>query len=270
MPGEVLEVRGLECGYGDRRVLHDFNLTVQPGERIALLGPNGSGKSTLLAAIAGLIKPWKGEILLGGTPIAKLNVREIARRVATVPTEESPKFAFTVREIVTMGRLAQSNRLADTLEDVEAATVAMERADCLQFQDRNATELSAGERQRVLIARALAQSTPLILLDEPTSHLDPAHQFAIGNLVRELGTGGTATVSAVHDLNMASQIADRAILIRSGKVVMDDAVLNVLRSRTLGEVYGVQFHWPPGLAVLIGAEPGAVGGADGDADWGAS
>lgn len=238
---DVLEVRNLVCGYAGKPVLHGLDLKIWAGERVALLGPNGSGKSTLIRAVSGLLRPSAGEISLGGSPVAGLKASEIARRVATVPQEAAPRFAFTVRQIVTMGRLARSNGLFDTPADVAAATAAMEMADCLQFQERPVSELSGGERQRVLIARALAQETPLILLDEPTSHLDPAHQLAVANLVRELSRRGIATLAAVHDLNLAARMADRAVLLDAGRIVLDGKVRDVLGSPILDRVYGVRF-----------------------------
>jgi iron complex transport system ATP-binding protein len=237
----VAEVKGLECGYGDKVVLHGLNIQVMPGERVALLGPNGSGKSTLLRALAGLVRPRAGEIFLGSQAISKLSVREIAQRVATVPQEEIPRFDFTVRDAVTMGCLARSSSLHDTPEDRAEASRAMEMADCIHLAERPVTELSGGERQRVLIARALAQRAPLVLLDEPTSHLDPAHQVGVSALVGSLASNGIATVAAVHDLNFAARIADRAVLLEEGRVALNDTVEEVLNSPILDRVYGVGF-----------------------------
>jgi iron complex transport system ATP-binding protein len=237
----VIEAENLVCGYGQKPVLRGITFAISPGERVALLGPNGSGKSTLFRALAGILRPTSGQIRLGGKPLEKLAPREVARRVATVPQDEAPRFAFTVRQIVTMGRLALSDGLFDTAEDAAEADRAMQLADCRHLQDRAVGELSGGERQRVLIARALAQRAPVIFLDEPTSHLDPAHQLAVAALIRSLSDQGVATVSAVHDLNFASQIAERAILLEDGKVGVDDAVETVLQSPILDRVYGVAF-----------------------------
>jgi iron complex transport system ATP-binding protein len=237
----VVEAEELFCGYGERPVLKGITLSVKPGERVALLGPNGSGKSTLFRVFGGLMRATSGQVRLGGNPIEKLPPREVARRVATVPQEEAPRFAFTVRQIVTMGRLALSDGLFDTSQDAEEAARAMEIADCLHLQDRAVGELSGGERQRVLIARALAQRAPLVLLDEPTSHLDPAHQLAVANLIRALADQGVATITAVHDLNFAGRVSERAILLEDGRVGIDDSVGTVLRSSVLDRVYRVAF-----------------------------
>lgn len=237
----VLQARGLACGFGAKRVLDNLDLQIRPGERVVLLGPNGSGKSTLLATLSGLRKPLAGEVFLGDRPLAGMRANEVAQRVGVVPQEEPTRFDFNVREIVTMGRLARSNGLVDTPEDRRIANEAMREADCLDLADRPVTELSGGERQRVLIARALAQETPLLLLDEPTSHLDPSHQIAVAEIVGKLATRGIATIAAVHDLNLAGRLADRAILLENGGVAIDDAVEKVLVSPILDRVYGVAF-----------------------------
>ena len=252
----LLEVRGLECGYGGKTVLHGIDLVVNAGDRVVLLGPNGSGKSTLLRAIGGLVRPTAGEILLQGVSIRDLSVNEIAKRVASVPQEEPAQFHFLVREVVTMGRLARSNSLFDTEEDRDAASDAMNRSDCFHLKDRPFTELSGGEHQRVLIARAIAQQTPLVLLDEPTSHLDPAHQLSIAELIGSLSGAGTGTVAAVHDLNFASRVANRALLLDQGKVANDGSVEEVLMSPILDAVYGVKFYRSPArpdFCVFVGA-----------------
>lgn len=258
---DLLVVEGLACGYPSKRVLEGIDFRVRAGERIALLGPNGSGKSTLLRTLSGLLKPLSGTVRIEDRALERLGAREIARKVAVVPQEETPRFAFTVREIVTMGRLALSDGIFDTPEDRAAATRAMETADCLELEDRIVSELSGGERQRVLIARALAQETPALLLDEPTSHLDPAHQIATARLVRELGERGIATIAAVHDLNLASRFADRAILLEKGGIGMDGTVEEVLNSPILDRVYGVQFgrFEGGGGTFILGGVLGAAG-----------
>jgi iron complex transport system ATP-binding protein len=241
MPDRMLECRNLACGYGEHGVLSGVDLVVRQGETVVLLGPNGSGKSTLLKSIAKDVASTGGEILLSGNAIVSLSHREVAKRVAFVPQEESFKFEFLVRDVVTMGRLPISNSLWDSPEDVEAATLAMEQADCLYLQDRSVMALSGGEKQRVLIARALAQGAPLILFDEPTSHLDVEHQLVVQTLIRKLAHNGHATITAIHDLNLAPLVADRAVLLHRGKVGMDASIQEVLESKLLDEVYRVKF-----------------------------
>jgi iron complex transport system ATP-binding protein len=242
MASNLLECRALSCGYGKDVVLDDINLIVKPGETIVLLGPNGSGKSTLLKSISRAVNSTSGNVLLSGQDIHGLSPREVARRVAFVPQEESFRFEFLVRDVVTMGRLPISNSLWDTPEDVSAATEAMREADCLHLENRSVMELSGGEKQRVLIARALAQGATLMLFDEPTSHLDIEHQLVVANLVRAIASEGRATVVAIHDLNLAPLVGDRAILLQNGRVGMDAPMQDVLESQMLDEVYKVKFR----------------------------
>ncbi|MDR3691974.1 MAG: ABC transporter ATP-binding protein [Fimbriimonas sp.] len=241
MPDVLLECRQLSCGYGKRSVLSGIDLRIGRGETVVLLGPNGSGKSTLLKSISRSGPITGGDILLSGRPLASFSHREVARQVAFVPQEESFKFDFLVRDVVTMGRLPLSNSLWDTPEDVEAATEAMTQADCLFLQDRSVMALSGGEKQRVLIARALAQGAPLVLFDEPTSHLDVEHQLVVQKVVRHLASTGRSTITAIHDLNLAPLVGDRAILIHDGRVGMDASIQEVLESRLLDEIYKVEF-----------------------------
>ena len=224
-----------------REILHGITLSVAAGEVVCLIGPNGSGKSTLIRAISKLI-PAEGTIVLGDRQLDSMSHREVASYVAVVPQDEIPTFGFTVREVVTMGRIPISSSLFDTPEDRKAAEAAMVEADCVQFADRPITELSGGERQRVLIARALAQGAPLILLDEPTSHLDPEHQQHVVSIVRNLATSGRGVLVALHDLNVAAHLSDRTILMREGKVAAMGTTNEVLASHMLEEVYGVLFE----------------------------
>lgn len=254
----VLEARGLVAGYAGRTVLHGIDFSLAPGERVVLLGPNGSGKSTLLKALSKGLSPSAGAVMLQGEAVSGLRHAEIARRLAFVPQEETARFPFRVREVVTMGRLARSNGLLDTPEDREVAARSMARADCEHLAERPYTELSGGERQRVLIARALAQEAAVMLLDEPTSHLDPAHQVAVAELVGSLAGEGVATVAAVHDLNLASRMAERAVLMHEGQIALEGEVEDVLRSHELDRVYGVRFtrvDAPDGRMALL---PGTV------------
>lgn len=236
----LLEAVGLSCGHVGP-VLAGVDLRVEGGETVALLGPNGSGKSTLLKTLAGLLPPLAGNVLIVREDLAGLRVREVARRVASVPQDETAPFAFSVRQLVTMGRLARSDGLLDTAEDAHAAEAAMRRADCDVLAERPANETSGGERQRALIARALAQDAPILLMDEPTAHLDAPHQAWIVRLVRELAAEGRAVVVAIHDLNLAAAMADRAVLLAEGRVAMDAPTTEVLASDRLDRAFGTAF-----------------------------
>lgn len=241
MAEPLLLCDSLACGYPDRQVLSDVSFRVEEGSVAALLGRNGSGKSTLLKTIVRLLRPLSGSVRIAGRNAAALTYRELARLVAHTPQEEVPAFDFTVREIVLMGRLPHSDGLFETEEDHRAAQRAMEQADCAHLADRPVAKLSGGERQRVLIARALAQETRLILLDEPTSHLDPGHQLAIANLLKDLAAQGYAILAAVHDLNWASVLAQRAILLYGGTISLQGSMAEVLGSPSLEEAYSVAF-----------------------------
>lgn len=242
MAAPALECRHLDCGHHGHAILGDINLQLIAGESVALLGINGSGKSTLLKTISRTLAPIRGEVHLSGKEIHELTFQQLAHQVAYVPQEEIALFPFPVREVVAMGRLARSTGLFDTPEDLAITEEAMKTADCLDLADRPITELSGGERQRVLIARALAQDAPLILLDEPTSHLDAAHQMATAKLARSLANAGKAVLVAMHDLNLSSRVASRGVLIHQGKAVMDAPLAEVLQSPVLDEVYKVRFQ----------------------------
>lgn len=233
---------GLACGYGARKVLQHVDLRVGAGKVMALLGPNGCGKSTLLKTIEKTIPPLEGRIHLCGHDVAKVGFRELAKLCAFVPQEEHMAFAFTVRQLVTMGRLPYSEGMLDTQEDQDAAQNAIEKAGCSDIADRPVTELSGGEKQRALLARALAQATPVLLLDEPTSHMDIGHQLAVAHLVRELASEGKTVLAAVHDLNLASLMADDACLLANGGVVRYGPVRDVLLDGALEDVYEVRFE----------------------------
>jgi iron complex transport system ATP-binding protein len=238
----LLECRHLACGYGARAVLRDVNLTLGRGESAVLLGPNGSGKSTLLKTLSKTLPVLDGEIRAQGADIREVSHSGLAKRVAYVPQEELPPFRFTVRQVVLMGRMPLSAGFFDTPADISASDEAMREADCLHLADRPITEISGGERQRALIARALAQDAPVLLLDEPTSHLDIGHQLAIVDLIRKLKEQGKAILAAMHDLNLAQDIGERAILLHEGRVAADSKVEEVLANDLLDKTYGVPFH----------------------------
>lgn len=237
----ALAIRGLNAGYPGRIVLREVDLQVDSGTVVALLGANGSGKSTLLKSVVRIVPPMTGEVFIHGRRVADMTYREIATRVGFVPQEEQVGFDFTVRQMVVMGRLPLSTALFDSEEDHDAATAAMLQADCLDLQDRVVTQLSGGEKQRVMIARALAQQAKILLLDEPTSHLDIGHQVAIHALLRRLAGQGFAVLVAIHDLNFAGALADRGVLLHDGRVALDAPMEDVLASDVLDRTYGVRF-----------------------------
>jgi iron complex transport system ATP-binding protein len=222
--------------------LKEVDLSVEPGEVLALLGPNGGGKSTLLRTLSGLIPKLEGSITVGEQDLDSLSTREIAKRIGFVPQEEAWSFGFTVAEAVSMGRLPVSNGFFDSTEDREIAERSMQEAGCYDLRDRPITELSGGERQRVLLARALAQETPVLFLDEPTSHLDPQYQVTTAALVRRLAQKGKAIVVAIHDLAVAAAMADRGCLVYGGSAGEGQEMKKLLASEELDQAYRTQFE----------------------------
>lgn len=238
----LLKATNLSCGYSPRVVIEGVNIELQPGKIIALLGPNGSGKSTLLKTLCKTISPISGEIKLMGDRIDQLSYAEIGKRLAFVPQEEAPTFAFTVRQVVMMGRLPHSSGYFDTEQDSEATEKALVIADCKDLADRPITELSGGERQRALIARALAQEAKILLLDEPTSHLDVGHQVALVKILNGLIAEGYAVIAAVHDLNLAAAMAEDSMLLSEGKVVLKGRTSDLLTSPEVERAYRTEFE----------------------------
>lgn len=216
-----LEARSVCAGYRGRPVLASVSVSFAPGWT-AIVGPNGAGKSTLLRVLAGLLAPSAGDVLLDGVPLARLAPRARARAIAWLPQLAEPAGELTVRETVLLGRLPQIGVFgAPTAEDEAAVREAMQRTECSAWAKRRLSELSGGERQRALLARALATEARVLLLDEPTLHLDPPHQVALARLARALAATHTV-VTVMHDLSLALA-ADRVVLIDAGRVRADAA-----------------------------------------------
>ena len=243
--GVLASVDQLSFGYqlpdGRRReVLRRVELQLRAGELVTLVGTNGSGKTTLLRLLAGVLKPDEGEVRFGGRLLGEWHRAELARRVTVLPQQLELPVGFRVSELVEMGRAPHARRLfGATEEDERAVARALADADALELADRFADELSGGERQRVLVAMALAQEPELLLMDEPTLHLDLAHQVAVLSTIRRLQAQRGMTVLAVlHDLNLAAAFAPRVVVLDGGAVAADgppDAVLTpALVERTFG------------------------------------
>jgi iron complex transport system ATP-binding protein len=245
--GGLATLSGVRFGYplgGDRRreVLRGIDLALHGGELVALVGPNGSGKTTLLRILTGQLAPDAGSVIFSGRSVASWHRSELARRVAVLPQQLELPAGFRVAELVEMGRAPHARRLfASTAEDERAVARALEEADAADLVDRHADELSGGERQRVLVAMALAQEPQLLLLDEPTLHLDLAHQSALLGVIRRLREQRDLTVLAVlHDLNLAAAFAPRVVLLHEGLVAADGAPDEVLDTETVRRVFGVR------------------------------
>lgn len=245
----TVEVRELSFSYNGKPVLEKLSLSVAFGERVALLGPNGAGKTTLLKLIGGVIHASHGSVSIAGTAVQQLPRRDLARRVATVPQEFTVPFAFSVREIVELGRTPHLRTFASfSAADRMAVDHALELTNTWNFSDRIFNELSGGERQRVVIAMALAQEPEILLLDEPTQQLDLARQAEILDLVAELNQSkGLTVIAAIHDLNLAARYFGRLVFLHDASVTMEGAPTDVLSAELLERIYGghIQvFHLP--------------------------
>jgi len=238
----VLELEHVSFGYRRGRcVLQNVSLQVASGEVLALVGPNGVGKTTLLRLMAGLRRPWEGQLLLMGRDMALMSRREVARMVAVVPQEVHMPFPFTVRQVVELGRIpyVKPFALGGGYRDRTAVERALALLGLEELAHRPFVELSGGERRRVIIAMALAQEPQLLLLDEPTAHLDIGHQVEVMGLLLRLAHQGLAVVAALHDLNLAFQFAHRVALLHRGRLLGQGPPGEVLRPHLISEVYGV-------------------------------
>jgi iron complex transport system ATP-binding protein len=237
----VLNVDGIECRYGSVKVLENVNLTVKEGDFLGILGPNGSGKSTLLKSISRVLKPHKGAILLDKTDVYSMKSVELAKHMAVVPQESNIGFNFTAMDIVLMGRNPHMKRFdMETEKDMVIVKKAMTQTNTWQFADRPLNELSGGEKQRVIIARALAQEPKVLLLDEPLTHLDMINQIEIMDLVRDLCEKEHLIVLAViHDLNLAGRYCSSAILVKNSTIYAAGSLEQVLTSENIKTVFNV-------------------------------
>jgi len=260
MSAPGLEALGLSFAYRPGApVLAGLDLAARPGRLRFRLGRNGSGKTTLLRCLLGRLAPSGGQIRLMGIPLSGRRPRERARLLAYVPQQPQSAFAFTVRELVLMGRHAHTGALGLAgPADLEAAERALEAAGLSRLAERTLEELSGGEAQCAMIARALAQEPRVLLLDEPASHLDLAHQVRVHRLLRELAAErGVALVCVSHDINLAARFADELCFLQGGRVAASGAPADVLRKELLEAVFGVRVRLVecPGRSVpLVGAE----------------
>jgi iron complex transport system ATP-binding protein len=240
----MLEIRNLNFSYGKNSVLKDINYSATAGEFISIIGPNGAGKSTLVKMMDGILNTEDSEILLEGKSITDFSRKELAQKIAYLPQDSKFTFAYTVREVVMMGRFPYlKGVLTYTAEDLLIAKEMMALMEIDQFAERSFNELSGGEKQRVLIASALAQQPKIILLDEPTSALDLHHQIAIYHILKKLQTEQNLTIVVVtHDINLAAQYCERITLMGNGTIIRDGAPKNVLQFNLLQETFGVKVY----------------------------
>lgn len=237
----LVHVKDLSVRYEDRSVLNRISLQIRQGELLGILGANGSGKSTLLRSMIGLMRYNQGEIYIKSKEITRYKPKELAKVIGYVPQDTSLDFDFSVRDVVMMGRHAHLSRFsAETALDQEVVNQAMQAAGVSHLAERSIAELSGGQRQLVFIAKALAQEPELLVLDEPISALDIKHQLHVLELLRSITLDrGTASVAALHDLNLAARYCDRIALLSGGQMVAVGKPDQVLTKDSIQSVYGV-------------------------------
>ncbi len=236
----MLEARGLAIGYSTTQVAAGINLGVAPGEILCLLGPNGAGKTTLFKTLLGLIPALQGTVAVGGTPVGNLSRAALARSVAYVPQAQVMEFAYTVLDLVLMGRTAHLGPFAaPSAADHDRARSALDELGILDLADREANRISGGQRQLALIARALAQDAPMMVMDEPTASLDLGNRFLVLDRVQALRDRGFGVVFSTHDPDQARELATRVAVIAGGRLAAYGAPDETLTAATLSDVYGV-------------------------------
>jgi iron complex transport system ATP-binding protein len=235
----ALSAEHVSFAYGTRAVLRDVSLTVERGAMMALAGPNGSGKSTLLALLAGTRRAQQGRVMVDGRAVGSFERRALARLVAVVPQDTTVTFPYTVTEMVLMGRAPHRPPLGlEGARDVAIAERVMAETGILELAARRVTELSGGERQRVIVARALAQEPSILLLDEPTTHLDIRHAIEILDLVATVNRArGVTVVAVLHDLTSAALYFDRIAFLREGAIVVDGPPRTTITAETIRRVF---------------------------------
>lgn len=233
-----LQVEGLSYSYGDKLAVDNLSFHVEDGEFVGLIGPNGSGKSTALKMIYRALRPQAGRVLLDGQDLLKMPYRQSAQLMAAVSQENEVPFQFTVEEIAAMGRSPRKRLFeADSLEDKRIVAQALAQLGLTDLAQRSYAQISGGEKQRTVIARALAQQCGLLILDEPANHLDIGYQMQIFSLVKGLGC---STLSAVHDLNMAALYCDRIYILKNGRLICHGSPEQTLTPENIWNIYGVR------------------------------
>lgn len=239
-PTVSLAIDGVRFGYNGADILNDVQFEAHSGELIGLIGPNGSGKSTLLRLMNGILTPKRGTIMMEGRDLDKMKIDEVARICANVPTEFSEDFNLSVQELVALGRYPFSKGLWwDTSEDEGLVMEAMKKYGVYHLRDRRFSELSSGEGQRVLLAKAMVQCPRVMLVDEPSAHLDLRYKLEVMEHLREMLSGNVTIVIASHDLNLLARYCDKVMILSKGKIVAMGTPEEVITPEMVAEVYGV-------------------------------
>ncbi len=230
----------LSVRLGRHPAVSGVSAALEPGQLVGIIGPNGAGKSTLIRALLGLVGADGGAVSIDDTPIASLPRKDVARRVAYLPQGQTLHWPLMVERLVALGRMPHLGPLSRlSPEDEAMIDAALARADVLHLKGRIATELSGGERARVLLARALAVGAPALIADEPLAALDPGHQLDVMDLLKGEARAGSLVVTVLHDLGMAARYCDRLLLMDKGRLVADGRPMEVLTEQRLAEVYGI-------------------------------
>lgn len=239
----ILSVENLHFSYSNRanEILKGINCSIKKGERVAILGSNGAGKSTFFGLITGILTNYTGSLKLKGQEIKKISRQSIAENISFVPQKHEPMFPFTVKDFILMGRYSKINAFGNPSDkDLEAVMSAAEETGAIKYIDRPYNELSGGEIQLAIIARALAQETEILILDEPNTHLDFKNQFKVFNLICDISKKRNVTlIMSLHNPNDVMLFSERAIVINNGVVVADGPVSNIINTQLLSEVFGV-------------------------------
>ena len=246
----MLSATGLAVKLGTRMVLSGVSLDIRPAEVTAVIGPNGAGKSTLLRALAGLLEPQLGTVTLDGRVLATCSAGERARSIGYLPQSRTIHWPLTVSRTVALGRTPHAS---GTAADDAAIDEAMREMDVIAFRDRVVTELSGGELARVLMARVLAQQTPILLVDEPTAGLDPAHQIGLLERLKTLARNGRTVVIAMHDLSLAARYCERIVMLKAGSIIGNGEPSAVLTESLLAETFGIHAKLTSidGIAIVL-------------------
>ncbi len=234
----VLDISSLSFNFGSKNILTDIDLSIKDNGIVAIIGPNGSGKSTLLKCIYRVLKPKTGTIFIDGKNINDYQFKETAKKMAVVAQHNDTHFDFNVLEMVLIGRSPHKKFMErDSAEDIELAYKSLEQVNMKDFADRNFSSLSGGEKQRIILARALVQNTDCLILDEPTNHLDIKHQLHFMSLAKDLKI---TVISAIHDLNIAAMYCDKIYALKEGQIIASGSVNEVITEEVIKTLYDVE------------------------------